>query len=91
VTVHADIIIEGVSRPLSDAGIADAWRTLRVADCVRCGGKHYEGLAAPPIVNYVRTQSAELFMRLVLDGDPPRGKPAYRNNPLVAEKIDDIY
>jgi cytochrome c55X len=42
-------------------------------------------------VNYVRTESAELFVRLVLEGDAPRGMPAYRNNPLVAGKIDDIY
>ena len=81
----------GTSRPLTDAGAATAWQTLRIVDCARCHGKAYEGLAAPSIVNYARTQSRETFVRMVLDGDPPRGMPGYRNNPLVAGKIDDIY
>lgn len=81
----------GASRPLANAAIISAWRTLRIVDCARCHGKEYEGLAAPSIVNYVRTQRREMFVRIVLDGDPPRGMPGYRSNPLVAEKIDDIY
>lgn len=81
----------GASRPLTDAGTAAAWRTLRIVDCARCHGREYEGLAAPSIVSYARTQSRETFVRMVLDGDPPRGMPGYRSNSLVAEKIDEIY
>jgi cytochrome c55X len=90
-TARADAAAEGASPPLTDVGIASAWRTLRAVDCARCHGKHYEGLAAPSIVNYARTQSREMFVRMVLDGDPPRGMPGYRTNTRVAERIDDIY
>lgn len=79
------------SPPHPDAGVAAAWQALRIADCARCHGKDYEGLAAPSIVNYARTQDRQTFVRMVLDGDPPRGMPAYRNNPLVSGKIDEIY
>lgn len=75
----------------ADAGMARAWRALRALDCARCHGKGYEGLAAPSIVNFARTQSREMFVRAVLDGDPPRGMPGYRGNPWIAENIDDIY
>jgi cytochrome c55X len=89
-TARADAAAEGASPPLTDVGIASAWRTLRAVDCARCHGKHYEGLAAPSIVNYARTQSREMFLRMVLDGDPPRGMPGYRTNTRVAERIGDI-
>src|SRR5690349_4756958 len=78
------------SQPADDA-IVNAWRTLRIVDCARCHGKDYEGLAAPSIVVYARAQSRELFVRMVLDGKPSRGMPAYRDNPLVAAHIGDIY
>jgi hypothetical protein len=74
-----------------DAGIANAWRVLRAVDCARCHGRDYGGLAAPSIVDYVASQSREMFMRIVLDGDPIRGMPGYRGNPYVAESMDDIY
>jgi mono/diheme cytochrome c family protein len=90
-TARADATTEGASPPLTEVGIASAWRTLRAVDCARCHGKHYEGLAAPSIVNYARTQSREMFVRMVLDGDPPRGMPGYRTNAWVANSIDDIY
>src|SRR6185295_9080497 len=37
-------------------------------------------LSAPSIVAFARTQSREMFLRMVLDGDPPRGMPGYRDN-----------
>ncbi|GAB7523131.1 c-type cytochrome [Paraburkholderia sp. 2C] len=77
--------------PLANDAIVSTWRTLRMVDCARCHGKDYEGLAAPSIVDYARTQSREMFTRMVLDGDPPRGMPAYRDNPLIAGHIDEIY
>jgi cytochrome c55X len=76
---------------LDDAGFAAAWRVLRAVDCARCHGKDYEGLAAPSIVAYARTQPHPSFRRMVLDGDAPRGMPAYRDNPYVRPIIDDIY
>jgi mono/diheme cytochrome c family protein len=74
-----------------DASIAKAWRVLRTVDCARCHGKDYTGLAAPSIVDYATTQSRDMFVRMVLDGDPIRGMPGYRSNAYVAESIDDIY
>jgi hypothetical protein len=76
---------------LSDPALAQAWRTLREIDCARCHGKDYQGLAAPSIVAYARSVSREMFLRMVLDGDPPRGMPGYRDNPRIAGRIDDIY
>jgi hypothetical protein len=32
-----------------------------------------------------------MFVRMVLDGDPGRDMPGYRNNPRVLGSIDDIY
>jgi mono/diheme cytochrome c family protein len=55
-------------------------------DCARCHGKNYDGLAAPSIIDYVRNQSREAFVRMILDGDPPRGMPAYRNYPSDRRK-----
>lgn len=74
-----------------DPGLAIAWQTLRIVDCARCHGKHYTGLTAPSVVAYVRTQSREQFDHIVLVGDPPRGMPGYRRNPLITETIDDLY
>ena len=74
-----------------DLGLATARQTLRIVDCARCHGKHYTGLAAPSIVDYVRTQGCEQFDHIVLVGDPPRGMPGYRSNLLIADTIDDLY
>ena len=80
-----------VSPPCADARIANAWRVLRAVDCARCHGRDYTGLAAPSIVAYAATQSRESFTRKVIDGDPVRGMPGYRENAYVAESLDDIY
>jgi cytochrome c55X len=77
--------------PQTNDAIVSAWRILRTVDCARCHGKDYEGLAAPSIVDYARTQSRDMFVRMVLDGAPSRGMPAYRDNALIAGHIDDIY
>ena len=71
--------------------LADARRAVRAADCARCHGKDHEGLAAPSIVEFARTQGRERFIAAVLDGNPPMGMPAYRGNPPVESRIDDIY
>ena len=81
---------EGLS-PSTDVRIVAAWETLRAVECARCHGKDYDGLAAPSIIEYARTQNREMFVRMVLDGDPARGMPAYRHNPRVLGSIDDIY
>ena len=78
-------------KPLDDPALASAWHTLRVMDCARCHGKTYHGSSGPSIVEYARTQSREMFLRAVLDGNPGRGMPGYRGNPLVEPAIDGIY
>ncbi|MGB8337535.1 MAG: hypothetical protein WCD07_12290 [Burkholderiales bacterium] len=88
--VRADASAEA-SPPLTDVGIASAWRTLRVVNCARRHGKDYDGLVAPSIFNYAKETNREMFVRKVLDGDPPRGMPGYRDNQLIAENIDGIY
>lgn len=82
---------ERAPAPDTDARMAAIWKTLRAVDCARCHGKDYDGLAAPSIVEYARTQSRDMFVRMVLEGEPSRGMPGYRNNPRVADHIDDVY
>jgi mono/diheme cytochrome c family protein len=79
------------AQPLDDPDLASAWRTLRVIDCARCHGASYLGSSGPSIVEYARAQSREAFVRAVLDGEPARGMPGYRGNPLVQPAIDGIY
>ena len=79
------------ARPLDDPEVASAWRTLRAMDCARCHGGSYLGSSGPSIVEYARTQTREAFLRAVLDGEPARGMPGYRGNPLVQPAIDGIY
>ena len=76
---------------IDDPRVASAWRVLRALNCERCHGKGYDGLAAPSVVAYARTQGRESFVRVLLEGDPPRGMPGYRANPMVRENIEGIY
>jgi len=86
-----EAVAQAARRPIDDPSIAGAWQALRTVNCERCHGKGHAGLAAPSIVDYARTQEREAFVRMVLDGDPPRGMPGYRGNPLVSENIDGIH
>jgi hypothetical protein len=74
-----------------DSEFQAVWKALRNADCARCHGKEYEGLAAPSIVEYARVVSRDLFIRKILDGDPARGMPGYRNVEPIASRAEDIY
>ena len=85
-----DVAQESTRPAIDDPQVAGAWRALRVLNCDRCHGKHYEGLSAPSIIAFARSQSREMFLRKLLDGDP-RGMPGYRNNPLVTNNIEGIY
>jgi len=64
---------------------------LRTMDCARCHGRDYRGWAAPSLLAAVRDGSRQRFERSVLEGDPVRGMPGYRSQPLVADSIDAIY
>ncbi|MEJ8850606.1 c-type cytochrome [Variovorax rhizosphaerae] len=76
---------------IDDPAVASAWQALRTLQCERCHGQGYEGLSAPSIVEFARTQDHAAFVRTVLDGNGPRGMPAYRGNPLVDANIEGIY
>ncbi|MDM0112734.1 cytochrome c [Variovorax sp. J22R133] len=82
---------QSARRPMDDPRIAAAWQALRTVNCERCHGAGHDGHAAPSIVDYARTQSRESFVRMVLDGNPPRGMPPYRGNPLVEANIEGIH
>ena len=90
-SIAAEGGVDGAGQLEVDTRIANAWRVLRAVDCARCHGKDYAGLAAPSIVDYAATQSREMFVRMILDGDPVRGMPGYRSNAYVVENLDDIY
>ena len=88
---HASDAADGQVVPQVDSSLRPAWQALRDADCARCHGNDYDGLAAPSIVEYARLVSRDLFIRKVLDGDPPRGMPGYRGVAPIATHIDEIY
>jgi mono/diheme cytochrome c family protein len=90
-SIVAGGVTDGAAQLEVDTRIANAWRVLRAVDCARCHGKDYAGLAAPSIVDYAALQSREMFIRMILDGDPIRGMPGYRSNAYVVENLDDIY
>lgn len=77
--------------PENAEAVAQAWQTVRQLDCARCHGRDHDGLAAPSVLAFVRSQGRERFERIMLDGDPPRGMPGYGHLPRVAENIDGIY
>ena len=64
---------------------------LRAMDCARCHGRDYGGWAAPSLLSSVREDTRERFERSVLDGNPVRGMPGYRSQPLVVAGIDSIH
>lgn len=74
-----------------DARTFAAWQAVRQMDCARCHGGDWNGSVGPPILSYVKSQSKESFVRIVLDGNPPRGMPGYRGTPRIADNIDAIY
>lgn len=74
-----------------DARTFAAWQTLRQMDCARCHGSHWDGSVGPSILAYVRSQSKESFVRIVLEGNPAQGMPGYQSTPRVADEIDAIY
>jgi hypothetical protein len=50
-----------------DARTFAAWQTLRQMDCARCHGSDWNGSVGPSILAYVRSQSKENFVRIVLN------------------------
>jgi mono/diheme cytochrome c family protein len=60
-------------------------------DCARCHGSDWNGSVGPSILAYVRSQSKENFVRIVLDGNPAQGMPGYQGAARVANEIDAIY
>ena len=64
---------------------------LRAMDCARCHGRDYRGSSGPSLLAAVRDGPRERFERWVLEGDPVRGMPGYRSQPLVVASLDAIY
>ncbi len=60
-------------------------------DCARCHGSDWNGSVGPSILAYVRSQSKESFVRIVLEGIPAQGMPGYQGARRVADEIDAIY
>jgi mono/diheme cytochrome c family protein len=74
-----------------DARTYAVWQTLREMDCARCHGSDWNGSVGPSILAYVRSQSRESFVRIVLEGNPGQGMPGYRGVAGIADHIDEIY
>lgn len=74
-----------------DPAIYAAWQAIRQLDCARCHGHAYTGSAAPSLLESARTRSRDEFVRLVLEGDAPRGMPPYRGVALAVENAEGMY
>jgi cytochrome c55X len=74
-----------------DAKIHAAWQAVRQLDCARCHGRDYTGSVGGSLLESARVRNREEFVRLVLEGDPPRGMPPYRGVPLAVENADGMY
>lgn len=78
----------------TDAGAGDAkagFKAVRALDCARCHGASYEGQVGPSLMDSVKQRSPEEFKKLVLEGNPGKGMPAYKDTKSAAENIDAIY
>jgi mono/diheme cytochrome c family protein len=67
------------------------FQVVRQLDCARCHGASYEGQVGPSLLASAKQRSAEDFKRLVLEGNPGKGMPAYKNTPSAVENIDAMY
>jgi cytochrome c55X len=84
----------GAAEPESKEAGGDAKKGFQVArqlDCARCHGAGYEGQVGPSLLDSAKQRSPEEFKRLVLEGNPGKGMPAYKNTPSAVENIDVMY
>jgi cytochrome c55X len=75
----------------TQSDLARGWSALRAMDCARCHGRDYGGLSAPSLIAAARDGTLERFRHFVLEGDPVRGMPGYRSQPLVVADVDAMY
>ena len=74
-----------------DARTLAGWRAVRQFDCARCHGAQYQGSVGPSLIEAARANTREQFLRLLLDGNPERGMPPYRDVRGVTDNADGIY
>jgi cytochrome c55X len=82
------------AEPAAKEGAGDAkagFKTARALDCARCHGATYEGQVGPSLIDSAKQRSPDEFKRLVLEGNPAKGMPAYKNTPSAVENIDAMY
>lgn len=75
----------------ADEKTVAGWRAIRALDCARCHGAKFEGQVGPSLLKSAKERDAESFKRLVLEGNPGAGMPAYKENKTVADNIDGIH
>jgi mono/diheme cytochrome c family protein len=74
-----------------DAAIYAAWRAMRQLDCARCHGGDYTGSVGGSLLESARTRTRDEFIRLLLEGNSPRGMPAYGSVALAVENAPGMY
>ena len=94
VAIAAASTLQVHSQEPAKEGSGDAkkgFQIVRQLDCARCHGAGYEGQVGPSLLASAKQRSPEDFKRLVLEGNPSKGMPAYKNTPSAAENIDAVY
>ena len=95
--MRSSLLAAGLSLAVGSTGaaapgeLARGWAALRAMDCARCHGRDYGGWAAPSLIAAVRDGTRERFTYFVLEGDPVRGMPGYRAQPVAVTELNAIY
>lgn len=74
-----------------DAATMKGFRTWRAAACDRCHGPNQEGLVGPSLINSLKVLTKDDFVKTVMEGRPEKGMVSFRENPGVAQNIDQLY
>jgi len=88
---EADDLESVVRRAQAYRRMVDGERVVRELDCARCHGADYRGGVGPSLIDSVRSRSRADFTRMVVEGSPERGMPAYKGAAGMAQNADRIY
>jgi mono/diheme cytochrome c family protein len=74
-----------------DSKTMDGFRAWRAAACDRCHGANQEGLVGPSLLESLKTQSKEDFIKTVRDGRLDKGMVSFSTSKTVMDNIDNLY
>jgi mono/diheme cytochrome c family protein len=67
------------------------FRTWRSAACDRCHGPNQEGMVGPSLISSLKTLSKDDFVKILRDGRPEKGMPAWSASQSVMDNMNQLY